>query len=156
MTYTQNTLDNYLNVQIVVNNLNDKYYFPDLPQLREAKITGISFYPKLSTTTNLDVNNVPLLNITNAIKSFLTLYSGDVQKVQNLPLMKLKNLWIQETNGGGAPENFNNNKVGNQEGIFQLNNLIIDFSKSYVSLASNQTITQTLPVSINFGVYYTL
>lgn len=154
MTYSQNNLDNYLNVQIVVNNLNDKYYFPDLPQLRDAKIQGISFYPKLSTTNNLDVNNVPLMDITNAKKSFLTLYSGDVQKIQNLPLLKMKNLWVQETNGGGAPADFNNQKVGNFEGIFAVNELVIDFSKSYVSLASNQAITQTLPISINFGIYY--
>jgi hypothetical protein len=156
MTYTQNSLDNYLNVQIVVNSLNDKYYFPDLPQLRTAKITGISFYPVLSFANNVDVNNVPLIDIWNAKKSFLTLYSGDIQKVQNLPLMKLKNLWVEETDGGGAPANFQNQKQGNFEGIFQLNNLVIDFSKSYVSLASNTTITQTLPRSFNFGIYYTI
>lgn len=154
MTYTQDTLDNFLNVQIVVTSLNDKYYFPDLPQLRTAKITGISFYPKLSFGNNVDVNNVPLLNITDSLKAFLTLYSGDVQKVQNLPLLKMKNLYMELVDGGGASEDFNEVMRGNQEGIFGLDDLVIDFSKSYVQLASNQTIVGTLPRSINFGIYY--
>lgn len=154
MTYTQESLDNYLNVQIIVNNLNDKYYFPDLPQLRTAKISGISYYAKLNSATNTDPNNVPLLSISDARKCFLTLYSGDIQQVQNLPLMKAKNLWLWEPNGGGIPEDFNLQKFGNTEGIFSLNDAIIDFSKSYVSLASNQTLIGTLPLSINFGIFY--
>lgn len=145
MTYTQDTLVNYLNVQIVINNLNDKYYFPDLPQLRTSKITGISFYPSMIGNT-ADPNGVPLISLSNAQKCFLTLYSGDIQKVQNLPLLKMKNLYFYDPGSSDI--------IGNQEGIFALNDLVIDFSKSYVSLASNTTIVGTLPLSINFGIYY--
>lgn len=154
MTYSQESLDNYLNVQIVVNNLNDKYYFPDLPQLRTARISGISFYPKLSFGNSRDVNNVPLLNMYDALKCFITLYSGDEQKIQNLPLLKMKNLYQEVVDGGGPGELGDEVMRGNQEGIFSLDDLVIDFSKSYVQLASNQTIIGTLPKSINFGIYY--
>lgn len=147
MTFSQDPLYNYLNVQIVVNENNNKYYFPDLPQLRDAKIVGISFYPTISATNNVDINNVPLISVADAQNAYLTLYSGEIEALQNIPLIKLLNVYFNDVGAGGQ-------YFGNPEGIFAINDLVIDFSKSYVSIAPTATITGALPQSISFGIYY--
>jgi hypothetical protein len=146
-TFSVNPVQNYLNVSIVINSVNNKYYFPDLPQLRDAKINAMCFYPVLNDNSS-DPNSVPLISLTNASYCFLTLDSGNEQIVQNLPLNKLANQWSNVT-GSWVMQ-------GNQDGIFTFaENTIVDFSKSFVSVSPTQTITGTLPQSICFGIFYT-
>jgi hypothetical protein len=139
-TYSTNPLYNYLNVQIILNDNTNKYYFPDVPQLRDAKIQAMSFYP--NTLLTKDYNNVSLLDNTvsnsDTQNAFLTLYSGNKEAVQNIPLYKLINL----------------GNSGSVDGIFTIDNLIIDFSKSFVSFPNNYTIAGTFPISVMFGIFY--
>jgi hypothetical protein len=146
-TYSTSPLYNSLNIQLIINNLNDTYFFPDIPQLRESKLQAISFYPSLTATK--DVNNVNLLNIADTSNGYLTLYSGNKEAVQNLPLLKLVNVAKASTNGTTET-----NSPGNADGIFTLDNLVVDFSKSYVRFASGYTLTTSLPVSLCFQVFY--
>jgi hypothetical protein len=60
-TYSTSPLYNFINVQLVINSNTGKAYFPDLPQLRTAKIQAISFYAAISGMDK-DINNVNLLN----------------------------------------------------------------------------------------------
>lgn len=146
-TYSTSPLYNSLNIQLIINNLNDTYYFPDIPQLRDAKLQAISFYPSL--TANKDVNNVNLLNISDTSYGYLTLYSGNKEAVQNLPLLKLVNVAKASTNGTTET-----NSPGNADGLFTLDNLVVDFSKSFVRFASGYSLTTSLPVSLSFQVFY--
>lgn len=138
-TYSTSPLYNFINIQLVVNANTGKSYFPDLPQLRTAKIQAISFYSAISSMTK-DINNVNLLNNNDLARCFLTLYSGNKETVQNLPLFKLINVTT--------------NLAGNNDGLFQFDNLVVDFSKSYIQFANGYTPTTTLPYSFEFGVYY--
>ena len=138
-TYSTSPLYNFINIQLVANSQQSKWYFPDLPQLRTAKIQAISFYQANSGMTK-DINNVNLLNLTDLTAAYITLYSGNKEAIQNLPLYKLINITT--------------NQQGNNDGLFQFDNLIVDFSKSYVSFANGYTPTTTLPYSFEFGVYY--
>lgn len=138
-TYSTSPLYNFINVQLVVTSNSGKAYFPDLPQLRTAKIQAISFYQANSGMTK-DINNVNLLNSADTAYCFLTLYSGNKEAVQNLPLFKLVNT--------------TQSLAGNNDGLFQFDNLIVDFSKSYIQFSSGYTPTTTLPYSFEFGVYY--
>jgi hypothetical protein len=138
-TYSTSPLYNFINIQLVANANTGKFYFPDLPQLRSAKIQAISFYCDISTMSK-DINNVNLITVNDAQATFLTLYSGNKEAIQNLPLYKL----INTTQG----------LVGNNDGLFQFDNLVVDFSKSYVQFAQNYVPTSVLPYSFNFGVYY--
>jgi hypothetical protein len=138
-TYSTSPLYNFINIQLVANSQQSKWYFPDLPQLRTAKIQAISFYTDLSGMT-YDINNVNLINNTDLIRGYLTLYSGNKEAIQNLPLLKL----INSTT----------NNFGNNDGLFQFDNIVVDFSKSYVSFANGYALTTTLPASFEFGVYY--
>jgi hypothetical protein len=141
MLFDQKPLDRFELVNIVVpaSSTLTEFYFPDLPQLRTAKIQAISFYCDISTMTK-DINNVNLITVNDATATFLTLYSGNKEAIQNLPLYKL----INTTQG----------LVGNNDGLFQFDNLVVDFSKSYVQFANTYVPTSVLPYSFNFGVYY--
>jgi hypothetical protein len=88
-----------------------------------------------------DINNVNLLTTGDLARSFLTLYSGNKEAIQNLPLYKLINVTT--------------NASGNNDGLFQIDNLMVDFSKSFVQFASGYTPITTLPYSFQFGIYYT-
>jgi hypothetical protein len=138
-TYSTSPLYNFINIQLVVNSNTGKFYFPDLPQLRTAKIQAISFYSRVSTMTK-DINNVNLVTVADTSNCFLTLYSGNKEAIQNLPLYKLIN--VTQT------------QQGNNDGLFQFDNLVVDFSKSYVQFATGYTPTSVLPYSFEFGVYY--
>lgn len=139
-TYSTSPLYNFINIQLIVTSNTGKSYFPDYPQLRDAKIQAITFYSQISGMTK-DINNVNLLNLADSGYGYLTLYSGNKEAVQNLPLYKLAN--ITQTQKGSA------------DGLFQLDNLMVDFSKSFVSFANGYTPTTVLPYSLEFGVYYT-
>jgi hypothetical protein len=139
-TYSTSPLYNLINVQLVINANTGKAYFPDLPQLRTAKIQAISFYSQIAGMTR-DINNVLLLNAADTSNCFLTLYSGNKEAVQNLPLYKLVN--ITQTS------------QGNNDGLFQFDNLVVDFSKSYIQFSNGYTPTTVLPYSFEFGIYYT-
>lgn len=144
-TFSAKPIQNYLSVQIVINNQNNKYYFPDLPQLRDAKINAICFYPALGNNV-VDPNGVALISINDANSCYLTLDSGLEQIFQNIPLMKLANQWFE---GGSITQQ------GNADGLFVIDELVIDFSKSFVSVSPTSTIGGTLPQSISFGIFYT-
>jgi hypothetical protein len=139
-TYSTSPLYNFINIQLTVNSTTGKFYFPDYPQLRDAKIQAISFYGAISGMTK-DINNVNILNTNDLTRAFLTLYSGNKEAIQNLPLYKLVNVTT--------------NASGNNDGLFQIDNLMVDFSKSFVSYASGYFPGTTLPYSFQFGIYYT-
>jgi hypothetical protein len=139
-TYSTSPLYNLLNIQLTVTTNTGKFYFPDYPQLRDAKIQAISLYSEISGMTK-DINNVNLLNIADSGYAYLTLYSGNKEDIQNLPLYKLAN--ISQT------------QKGSNDGLFQLDNLIVDFSKSFIQFASGYAPTTVLPYSFQFGIYYT-
>lgn len=136
-TYSTSPLYNYLNVQIIINDNTNKYYFPDIPQLRDAKLQSISFYSNILLTK--DYNNVSLMdNATDLHNAYLTLYSGNKEAVQNLPLWKMTNV----------------GNTGSVDGLFNLDNIVVDFSKSFVSFPNNYTLIGTFPISVMFGIYY--
>jgi hypothetical protein len=143
-TYNTSPLYNYLNVQIVINSVSAKMYFPDTPQLRPpAKIQAISYYGQQGVVSR-DPNNVRLPALVDIKNAFLTLYSSNEEALQNIPLIKLVNMV------GGAESNY----VGNLDGLFAVDNLSFDLSKSYVSFASGYTLSVLTPISFMFGFYY--
>lgn len=140
-TYTTSPLYNYINVTIVINAVSSKMYFPDTPQLRPpAKIQAISYYGA-NSGMNKDYNNVFLPSATDVKNAFLTLYSSNEEALQNIPLIKLVN------STGTANQ-------GNIDGLYAIDNLAFDLSKSYVSFASGYTPATATPFSFMFGFYY--
>jgi hypothetical protein len=115
-----------------------RFYFPDLPQLRNAKIEAVQVYVAGAISATPLTGSTPV-TLADAKKSFLTLYQGDLQLIYNIPLVGLIDI-----NDGAAPF------------VFQLpsmNDIDISWTKSFVSLP---TALATTNVAYSFGVYYYL
>jgi hypothetical protein len=115
-----------------------RFYFPDLPQLRNAKIEAVQVYAAGSITATPLTGSTPVA-LADLKKSFLTLYQGDLQLIYNIPLVAL-----QDISDNVTPF------------VFQLpsmNDIDISWTKSFVSLP---TALGTTSVAYSFGVYYYL
>lgn len=116
-----------------------RFYFPDLPQLRNAKIEAVQVYMAGAISATPLTGSTPV-TVADAKKSFLTLYQGDLQLIYNIPLVGLNN--IQE--GTTTPFVFD---------LPSMNDIDISWTKSFVSLP---TALATTNVAYSFGVYYYL
>lgn len=116
---------------------NTRYFFPNLPNLSSAMIQNIQVYTPgtLSASPNTGSTMVTEADLK---KSFLTLYSGDLQLILNCPLLAFNNI----VNGVPNPYSFQ---------LPDINDIIISWTKSYVSLP---TAPATTGVAYAFGVYY--
>lgn len=114
-----------------------RFYFPDLPNLRNAKITSIQVYTAGTITATPLTGSTPVTTA-DMKKSFLTLYSGDLQLVYNLPMTSLNNI----VNSATDPYVLE---------LPVINGITISWVKSYVVLPTALATTGT---AYSFGVYY--
>ena len=114
-----------------------RFYFPDLPNLRNARITNIAIYTAGSITATPLTGSTPVTTA-DLKKSFLTLYEGDLQLVYNIPVLSFNSI----VNSATDPYQFE---------LPSVNGLSVSWVKSYVSLP---TALATTGVAYSFGVYY--
>lgn len=114
-----------------------RFYFPDLPNLRNAKVTGIQIYTAGTITATPLTGSTPVTTA-DLKKSSLTLYEGDLQLVYNIPLLNFNNI----VNSATDPYTFE---------LPAVNGMTISWVKSYVNLP---TALATTNVAYSFGVYY--
>jgi hypothetical protein len=114
-----------------------RFYFPDLPNLRNSKINNIQIYTAGSITATPLTGSTPVTTA-DMKKSFITLYSGDLQLVYNMPMLAFNNM----VNSASDPYVFNNPVI---------NGITISWVKSYVVLPTALATTGT---AYSFGVYY--
>lgn len=115
-----------------------KYFFQDQPQLRNATINAFQVYTT-NTLSATPLTGSAMVSAADMKKSFLTLYSGDLQVVWNIPLLAMNNI-----SNGTDPYVF---ELPNIQGI------VISWVKSYITLATAPANTN---VAYAFGAYYTL
>jgi len=132
-------------VEIPVNNTSGtRWAFPDQPQLRNAFVNAIQVYGPgaITATPNSLATPAP---VSEMKKATITLYSGDIQLVLNMPLLSLNNVVGYDTTS-----------TQNNPYVFQLpdlQGLIISWTKSYITLSSASASSN---IAFSFGVYYTL
>ena len=114
-----------------------RFYFPDLPNLRNARITNIAIYTAGTITATPLTGSTPVTTA-DLKKSFLTLYEGDLQLVYNIPMLSFNSI----VNGAADPYQFE---------LPSINGLTVSWVKSYVSLP---TALATTGVAYSFGVFY--
>jgi hypothetical protein len=114
-----------------------RFYFPDLPNLRNAKITAIQVYTAGTISATPLTGSTPVTTA-DLKKSFLTLYEGDLQLVYNTPMLGLNNI----VNSAADPYTFE---------LPAVNGITISWVKSYVVLP---TALSTTAVAYSFGIYY--
>ena len=114
-----------------------RFYFPDLPNLRNARITAIQIYtPGTLTASPLTGSTLP--TIADLKKSFLTLYEGDLQLLYNIPVLAFNNIV------NSATDPYVNDPL-------DISGITISWTKSYINLPTALT---TTGVAYSFGVYY--
>ena len=114
-----------------------RFYFPDLPNLRNARITNIAIYTAGTITATPLTGSTPVTSA-DLKKSFLTLYEGDLQLVYNIPMLSFNSI----VNSAADPYQFE---------LPSVNGLTVSWVKSYVSLP---TALATTGVAYSFGVFY--
>ena len=114
-----------------------RFYFPDLPNLRNARITNIAIYTAGTITATPLTGSTPVTTA-DLKKSFLTLYEGDLQLVYNIPMLSFNSI----VNASADPYQFE---------LPSVNGLTVSWVKSYVSLP---TALATTGVAYSFGVFY--
>jgi hypothetical protein len=114
-----------------------RFYFPDLPNLRNAKISAIQVFTAGTITATPLTGSTPVTTA-DMKKSFLTLYQGDLQLVYNVPMITLNNI----VNSAADPYTFE---------LPAINGITVSWVKSYVNLP---TALATTGVAYSFGVYY--
>jgi hypothetical protein len=115
-----------------------RFFFQDQPQLRNAYIKGIQFYTPTVLTATPNTGSTPA-TLADMKKATLTLYSGDLQVVFNMPILNLN-----EMNDFTSPFTFN---------LPEIQDLTISWVKSYIQLSSAAATTN---VAFSLGVYYEL
>jgi len=114
-----------------------RFYFPDLPNLRNAKVTAIQVYTAGSITATPLTGSTPVTTA-DLKKTSLTLYEGDLQLLYNIPILNFNSL----VNSATDPYTFE---------LPAINGITISWVKSYVVLP---TALATTNVAYSFGVYY--
>ena len=145
MIYDQKPVYNYQNVSIVINNSQTRYYFPDLPNLRTVKTFSISAYH--NEIFPVDINSVPLIALSGFNRAFITLYANGREVYQRLDLMYLNPINTMDSTSGPSPNH-------NPSGSFPMDNLELDFSKSFVEFSSGTNPYTGTTFCLNFGIYY--
>lgn len=142
MLVSQTPISNFQLVNIIVPAAGTKYFFPDLPNLRNAYVSKISIYDY--TYMQRDQNNVSLYPAPQ-LSLFLTLVRDNDEVYQRIPLSLLNSIWWHPSAGYAyVPTN-----AGLDFDFQQFN-----FSKSYVEYTNWYAIAPTPGQSICFGIFY--
>lgn len=135
----ENLLNRYEAVEIPVSSGSSltRWFFPDLPNLRNARIRMIDAYTPGTITATPLTGSTPV-TVADMKKTFITLYVGDLQLVYNMPLLTFNN--------------FVNSAVDPYVNIpVNVNGLTISWTKSFISVPSALA---TTGVAYSFGIFY--
>jgi len=125
----------YVEVPIVTGNVNQKIYFPDLPNLRTSRIFGIEVYDV--ATQQITFTGATVQSLAQVKNSITTLYfdGGDFIQIPTLSLFR------------GNSTTF----IGN---IPMLAGQVIVWAKSYIYLTDVANIANYASKNFLFSVYY--
>ena len=118
---------------------NTRYYLPNLPNLANALISSIQIYTPGTLSASPNTGSA-LVTEADMKKSFITLYIGDLQLIYNAPLFAFSNI----INSASNPY---------LNSLPDINNMVISWTKSFISLASAPATTNCVYA---LGVYYKL
>jgi len=134
-------INRFESVEVLIpsSSTNTRYYLPNLPNLSGALISAIQVYTPGTLSASPNTGST-LVTEADLKKSFITLYSGDLQLIYNAPLLAFSNIINSATNP------YTNS-------LPDINNMIISWTKSFISLASAPATTNCVYA---LGVYYKL
>ena len=133
------TIKRFESIEIVIpsGSTITRYYFPDLPNLRNALIDKLVIFPNTAISPSVLTGGTPASYFAIQQTS-ITLYDGDQQLIYNCPLSSLIN---SANNGGNGYYNL----------PLEFNGQVISWTKSYISSPYPQDDTN---VVFSFGCFY--
>jgi hypothetical protein len=114
-----------------------QYNFPDLPNLRSARIDRIVFYTAGTISATPLTGSTPVTTA-DMKKSFVTLYEGDLQLLYRVPILEFNNIV------NSATDPYQNDPL-------DINGITISWTKSFISLPSALSTTND---AYSIGVFY--
>jgi len=114
-----------------------QFNFPDLPNLRSARIDRIVFYTAGTISATPLTGSTPVTTA-DMKKSFVTLYEGDLQLLYRVPILEFNNIV------NSATDPYQNDPL-------DINGITISWTKSFISLPSALSTTS---VAYSIGVFY--
>lgn len=132
-----------------------KFFFPDQPFLRTAKIHAMEYLD----IVNLDINGNEILHL-NYFPSqgfYFTGYYGGKESIYRLPLVEMVNQSLLPSAESAATGTYSGQTLHNVNGILAIGGKVIEWPKSYVTVSGIINTTGPLQDYVfTFGVYYTL
>jgi len=114
-----------------------QFNFPDLPNLRSARIDRVVFYTAGTISATPLTGSTPVTTA-DMKKSFVTLYEGDLQLLYRVPILEFNNIV------NSATDPYQNDPL-------DINGITISWTKSFISLPSALSTTN---VAYSIGVFY--
>jgi len=132
-----------------------KFFFPDQPFLRTAKIHAMEYLD----VVNRDINGNEILHMTYFPSQgfYFTGYYDNKESIYRIPLVEMVNQSFMPSAESAATGTYDGQTLHNVNGILAIGGKVIEWPKSYVTVSN--IINTTGPVQdyvFTFGVYYTL
>lgn len=121
-----------------------QFPFPDLPNLRNAKILSMELFYNIDSTTGIRApSGSDTMGHVEMKNCYLTLYEGDLQIVKDMPVAKLQHL----TYNNPIAEEFS---ISTEKQV-AFNGQIISWNKSFVRFSASLSQTNFV---VAFGITY--
>lgn len=122
-----------------------QFPFPDLPNLRNAKILSMELFYNIDPTTSVTYAPSGALTMSKSamVNCYLTMYEGDLQIVKDMPVVKLQHLVYNNSNDAVF-------SISTEKQV-AFNGQIISWNKSYVRFSSALGETNFV---VAFGITY--
>lgn len=117
-----------------------QFNFPDMPNLRNAKILAIDYYSENVITKSPNTGATPLTTADQK-NCFINIYQGDLQRIKNLPLSAVGTV-ANSDSSTDLLHGFNQIK---------LNGIVVSWTKCFLKF---NTTPATNNVVVSFGVTY--
>lgn len=132
-----------------------KFFFPDQPFLRNAKIHAMEYLD----VTNKDINGNQILHLLYFPSQgfYFTGYYDGKESIYRLPLVEMVNQSFIPSAESSAVA-YNGQTLHNVNGILAIGGKVIEWPKSYVTVSNiiNSPYGPNQDYVFTFGVYYTL
>lgn len=128
----------FVSVNVPASSTSQRYYFPDLPNLRDVSLNLIEAY-NLQTIT-VDPNGLTISPDTDFKRAFLVLYANERESIFRIPLIALNRFVPGATYVPGV------------QNLYEFANQRIVWSKSYVQLGAAPSVATTF--NFCFGIFY--
>lgn len=144
-----------ISIPVSANTTQTKFFFPDQPFLRSAKIHAIEYLDVI----NKDINGNTILHLSyfGTIGFYFTGYYDGKESIYRLPLVEMVNQSLIPSAKSAATEDssYEGQTLHNINGILAVGGKVIEWPKSYVT-SSGIIAVGANDYVFTFGVYYTL